>query len=172
MGQSANRGGTGRYQTTLTNLGIGIGGVAIFLSLIRGTRGLWEGTALNPDRVLGLATLGLVVGLGFLLVRSMIRLTVNRPDPPLDRDHPAVGLAIVWRLLALAALAVYALVETRLLAMAGPSAWNRAYFDDSLFELRRKLIPICGLLGMAGLVLGMVPGHPRGPAPGAVSRFW
>jgi hypothetical protein len=160
--------GAWRWQIKLADLIVWVLAAGVSAGVARGARDIW-GTRVVPggsnprvplERTSGLVLEVTAVFLALILVRAVIRRLRAGRSGAARRLDSRIG-QITWRVGAIALLLAFVVEESSLLRIdfSTESAINAHYPGfGSLYRVRQGLLPVCGLLAMIGLALGMGAG--------------
>ncbi len=158
---------SGRWQVSLADLIVLVLAAGVAVSVVRGSRDVlgtrtmaWRPSGtIAVERIAGLVLEVLGVFLIFILARGVLgldRRDRSRSGRRIDRMR-----SMDWRVLAIVLLIGFVAEEWSVLQvdysnLTNPSMWRSG--GEPIYRLRESLFPICGLLGMLGLTLGMGAG--------------
>jgi hypothetical protein len=156
-----------RWQVRLADLIVLVLAVGVAVAVARGSRDVLgtRSMAFRPtgdiavERIAGLLLEVLAVFLIFILAQGVLGLdgrVRSGSGRRMERMRP-----MDWRVLAISLLIGFVAAEWSILQvdysnLTWPSLWRSGW--EPIYRLRESLFPICGLLGMLGLTLGMGAG--------------
>jgi hypothetical protein len=181
--QEGSRAGSPRLQVSLANLMILVLAAGVATGLVRGARDTWGTRTVPPlgynpsvplERTVGVALEVVAVLLILMLVQAFLGLVPRVRSGAVSRT--VFLCAIAWRIAAIAVLVNFVAHEwgvlridftTSLMLSREWPGWREAY------SVQEALLPICGLLSMLGLSLGMgAGGILEGPASRRPRPYW
>jgi branched-subunit amino acid transport protein AzlD len=166
----------GRWQVSLADLSLLVLAAGLAAGVVREARDIWVESA----RASGVGVEVVAVILALVLVRSILGLARRRPRGG-GVTMAGCLASMAWRALAVVLLICFVLQESEILRidlatrMRIDVATRRSSFVGGVgasgYDVREKLIPICAILAMFGIVVGMGAGvglarpEPRRPRP-------
>lgn len=173
----------GRWQVSLADLSFFVLAAGLGVSIVRGARDVWAtratgtmGTSPVPfARTAGVAIAVAAVWLAMILGRRMISILRGRRSG-MAAGWRALVAPLAWRAAALVLLLGFATREGWILRVDYKTFNTRSSPEagwSNWYELREMLIPLCAILVMIGLTLGMGAVLPFGRSdPGKRRPYW
>ena len=159
-----------RWQVSLADLSVLVLAAGLAAGVVRGARDI----QVEPGRVAGVGVEVAAVFLAVILLRSMLGVARQRP---LGAGVTTAGrlASMAWRALAVVLLIHFVMLESGVLRVdlatrRSPPLWGKSSLSE-WFDVREKLIPLCAILAMFGVAVGMGAGvilarpEPRRPRP-------
>lgn len=171
-----------RWQVSLADLTFFVLAAGLAASLARGARDVWgmrgAGTARAPvpfARTAGVVIAVAAAWLAMILARRIVAIVRARVRSGAAPGWGGVAAAVAWRAAALVLLLGFAMRESWILRIdekmfdahsASELGWDRWY------EVREMLTPVCALLAMIGVMLGMGAGLVFGRSDARRRPYW
>jgi hypothetical protein len=180
MGSQGTGGSRRGWQVSLADLSFLVLAAGLAAGVVRGAREVW-GTGLSrwgslfiPDafaRTAGLAVEVASIGLALILARGILRLF---RAPRLGGGPGRVGLLgmMGWRVPAIALLLGFTMRESQVLGVDF-TTYRALAGGQQIYEMSMMLVPICSILTIIGIALGMGAGMslPRA-SPARARPYW